>query len=374
MKVVIGLGNAGSQIVKLASQSKVFKKDDKFFTIDSVASTTLDDVCNVESIPIISDEKCGSGRDRERGYAMYKYHQIEKDSFKDMFAACAQSTSPIILVSSAAGGTGSGSIVGLAQDLIDAGCDVIPIIIAPSMDDPASYHMNTSDLFIDLSEIKDIDGVDPGIVSYSVFRNPSNSDYTNINKAVVRSIETILGYHYDDTDKDSIDDSDLAKLLGIKGRFISVYCEAPDIATLKKDITREVLSGYQPAWSAEDASHTTFVTAFSLTSMFASTDFDEVFSGIKERVGDEFERYLNIKESPDSEKCHATAVIAGLPTIKTKDVSGDFNEAGGMAEGIKRCNRPSFMDSSKKKTTADGKPFVSKKKTSVLDQFKGLRK
>jgi hypothetical protein len=85
---------------------------------------------------------------------------------------------------------------------------------------------------------------------------------------------------------------------------------------------------------------------------------------------------LNIKESSDSEKCYATAVIAGLPTIKTKDVSGDFNGAGGIADGIKRCNRPSFMDpNAHKKTTADGKPFVSKKKkTSVLDQFKGLHK
>jgi hypothetical protein len=208
-----------------------------------------------------------------------------------------------------------------------------------------------------------------------VFRNPPNSDYANINKAVVRSIETLLGYHYDATDKDSIDDSDLKRLLGVSGRLVSVYCEAPDIAALKKEVTRSVLSGFQPGWSAEDAKDITFVTAFSLTSMFASTDFDEVFSDIREHIGDEFERFLNIKETADTEKCYATVVIAGLPTIKTKDVSGAFNSAGSMADGVKKCNRPAFMDPTARrpKGADDSKPFVSKrKKKSVLDEFMGL--
>ena len=364
--VIIGLGNAGSQIVRLASESKCFNGD-KFFAIDSVATNvTMESIANLEVIPIISDEKSGSGRNRKRGLAMFRYH-MSLGTFDEMLDACEESPSPVILISSSSGGTGSGSIVGLAETLVrDREVKVIPIIISPAMEDPDSYHMNTSDLLIDLSQIKDVDDK-PGIVSYSIFRNPADPDYAPINKAVVKSIETILGYHYDETDKDSIDDSDLASILSIPGRFISVYCEAPDATTLKKEITRAVLSGYQPSWNAEDAQKTTFVTAFSLTSMFAAADFRDVFSDICEHLGHTIEQYKNVKETANNDKCYATAIIAGLPTIKIKEVEGEFKSAGTIADGVRKVVRPSFLGN---KSTDGAKPTPSKKKKkSILSEF-----
>ena len=368
--VIIGLGNAGSQIIRLASESK-FLEGEKFFAIDSVASNIdMDSVNNLNVIPIISDEKTGSGRNRRRGHAMYNYHK-SIGSFDKMLKACEDSKYPIILVSSSSGGTGSGAIIGLAKTLIeDMGLDVIPIIIAPAMEDPDSYHMNTSDLLIELADIYDEDD-EPGIKSYSIFRNPSTPNYTNINKAVVKSIETILGYHYDQTNMDSIDESDLATILGVPGRFISVYCEAPDITTLKRDITRAVLSGYQPAWNNQEAGDLTFVTAFSLSSMFAHDDFAEVFADIKERIGNNFEEFKNVADINSNETCYATAIIAGLPTIKIKEVDGEFKAAGTIADGIKKTVRPSFMGSKPKKPNSD-KPDDTKKKkkkSSILEQY-----
>lgn len=364
--VIIGLGNAGSQIVRLAAESKCFNGD-KFFAIDSVSSNiSMDDVTNLEVIPIISDEKSGSGRNRKRGLAMFRYH-MSIGTFNDMLEACDESSSPIILVSSSSGGTGSGSIVGLAEHLIkERELDVIPFIVSPAMEDPDSYHMNTSDLLIELSQITDVDEK-PGIRSYSIFRNPADPDYTSINKAVVRSIETVLGYHYDETDKDSIDDSDLATIMKVPGRFISVYCEAPDTKTLKKEITRAVLSGYQPSWTAEDAKNTTFLTAFSLTSMFAAADFRDVFSDICEHLGHTIEQYKNVKETSNADKCYATAIIAGLPTIKIKEVDGEFKSAGTIADGVRKVVRPSFLGN---KSSDGAKPTPSKrKKKSILSEF-----
>ena len=334
--VIIGLGNTGTQIVKLAAQSKACHGD-KFFVIDSVsASVDMDNINNFNVIPIVTEEKTGSGRNRKKGRAMYNYHKT-LGHFDELYEACEDLKNPVILVSSSSGGTGSGSIVGLAKDLIEQEVDVIPIIIGPAMEDPDSYHMNTSDLLIELSEITDVDGK-PGIRSYSIFRNPANSDYTGVNKAVVRAIETILGYHYDATDKDSIDDSDLGTLHKTKGRFIAVYCEAQDIPTLKKDITRAVMSGYQPAWTTDDAKNITFTVGYSLSSMFAAV----------------------------TEKCCASAIIAGLPTVKVKEVSGNFNTAGSIADGVKRCSRPSEDDPVK----GDAKPVPSKrKKKSILADF-----
>ena len=365
--VIIGLGNAGTQIVKLAAQSKVFNGD-KFFVIDSVmAGLDMDNINNFDVIPIVTEDKCGSGRNRKKGRAMYNYHKSLGD-FDNLFEACDDLKNPVILVSSSSGGTGSGSIVGLIKDLVEQEVEVIPIIVGPAMEDPDSYHMNTSDLLLELADIKDVDD-EPGVKSYSIFRNPANSDYSGINKAVVRAIETILGYHYDSTDKDSIDDSDLSRLHETNGRFIAVYCEAQDIPSLKKEITRAVMSGYQPAWTAQDAKNITFTVGYSLSSMFAAVDIDEVFSDIDSHLGHIHDKFKNIKNTTNTEKCTATAIIAGLPTVKVKEVSGDFNTAGSIADGVKRCSRSASNDPSKKKDES-GKPFVSKKKKkSILSEF-----
>lgn len=348
MSVIIGLGNAGTQIVRLASQSKLLEHEE-FYSIDSVVSSVnMGNVGMVKSIPIISDEKSGSGRNRDRGRAMFEFHK-KQDKFASMLEACKNSKDFVIAISSSSGGTGSGAIVGLCDYLIKNNVPVIPIIIFPAQSDPSAYHLNTNDLIYELGEITTAGG-EPGIVPYSIFVNPPSTDYTNINRAVVRSIETILGYHYDPTDMDSIDDSDLATLFQVPGRFISVYCEAHDAETLRREITKAILSGYQPGWSLESVEANTFFAALSISSAFPSSDFNEVFADIIPRLGKNYDTYKNIAVV-DNNICYATAIIAGLPTVKTKDVADDFSTVGGISEGLKKSQRPSFM--SKKKAVIE---------------------
>lgn len=339
MSVIVGLGNAGTQIVKLAAQSKLLEGEE-FYSIDSVASSvSMTDVGKIKTIPIISDSKSGSGRDRERGRAMFEFHK-SKNEFEGLLEACKKSDDFVIAISSAAGGTGSGAIVGLCDYLISNGVPVIPFIIYPASEDPSAYHLNTNDLVVELGDIKV--GDDPGINAYSVFVNPPSTEYTNVNKAVVRSLETILGKHYDRTDLDSIDDSDLQQLLRMPGRFVSVYCEARDTDTLKKEITKAVLCGYQPSWTAESAEDNTYMAAMSLSSAFASSDFDEVFEDITVRLGKHYDKYKNVAII-EGDICYATVIVSGLPNVKTKNVADDFNLAGGISDGMKKSQRPSFM-------------------------------
>ena len=339
MGVIIGLGNAGTQIVRLAAESRHLA-DEQFFSIDSVASSvTMKDVSSITSIPIISDSKSGSGRNRERGRAMFDFH-CKKNEFDAMVKACKDSKEFVIAVSSSSGGTGSGAIVGLCDLLIKNGIMVIPIIICPSEDDPSAYHLNTNDLFVELGDV--------GIGPYCIFKNPHTSDYSNINKAVVRAIEVIRRVYYDETEGDSIDVMDLQNLFEMPGRFIAAYAEAKDVTTLKKEITRAVLSGYQPGWSTDSANEHTYMAAFSLSSVFAKSDYDDVFSEIEPRLGSQFDVFKNIAPI-EGDICYASAIITGLPTVKTKDVADDFNLAGGISDGMKRSKRPSFM--SKKKAT-----------------------
>lgn len=345
--MIIGLGNCGTQIVKAASNSSLLKGT-RMYCIDSqAASVDLNMVGNVTMIPIISDEKAGSGRNRERGAAMYKFHE-DNGAFEEMYGVAKEVKSPVIVITSAAGGTGSGSTVPLCEALISKGIHVIPIIVCPSMVDPDAYHLNTNDLMIELAEV--------GIETYSIFRNSGiDADYTQVNKEVVELIEIIFGKRYDKTTLDSIDDSDMDVVLSTPGRFIAVSVSAPDVKTLKRDLVRKVFSGFQPAWNDEESDNNTFMKAYSLTSMFAEQDFKEVFEEIDCRIKHMFDEFRNIVNSDNCGVAQATVVIAGLPRAEIKMIDTEFKGATGIAEGMTRSKRPSFVNRKKASVTQEQK-------------------
>ena len=351
---IIGLGNAGSQIVREIANNADFHNV-KLYAIDSVASNVdIKTSIDIDYICTISDESQGSGRDRERGAAMYCMHESKGD-FDQMYLNAMEAKSPVIVISSAAGGTGSGSIVPLCKKLVEDDIDVIPIIIYPNDADPTAYHLNATDLLIELGEIN--------VSTYSIFVNPANTvDYTNINHEVVDLIEIILGMKYKYTKSDSIDDSDLNSILAVPGRFIAFSAKAPDAAHMKKELTRKLYSGYQPAWSDKEANTYTFVKAFSLVSMFATTDYDEVFSDIRSRIPNALDEYKNAVNDNNDGTMEATVIVAGLPRHNVKIIDSKFNEVDGIADGMKRSTRPKFMNRKKKTFTKSDAPTDNKEK------------
>lgn len=374
--ICIGLGNAGSMIIKALSEAPSMN-DVSLYAIDSqTAHVTLDGLSKINYISIISDDKNGSGRDRERGCAMFEYHD-ENGAFDKMFEDCNDASDPIIVISSAAGGTGSGSIVPLCRKLIEHGRQVIPYIICPSLDDPEAFHLNTNDLLYELNELKE------GIKSYSIFRNVKNSmNYTQINKEIVESIEIILGKKYNITNADSIDESDLDRILLTPGRFIALNVESSDIESLNKETIRKIFTGHQPAWTPEEATNHTFVTAFSLTSLFANDDYDKAFHDVNERIINCFDNYRNVCNNDNNGKCSATMIIAGLPAPEVKLFNNDFKVANSIGEGVVKSKRPQFMTKNNNKKSFASKPtntFVSKKPSvdnniDVDDYFVNVKK
>jgi hypothetical protein len=360
--LIIGLGNTGTNIVKAISQSTLLE-DVKLYSIDSVAaSVDLSSIDRINVIPIISDEKSGSGRNRDRGRAMFEFHESQ-GAFKGLYAVAKQAKTPVLVITSGAGGTGSGATVPLCKSLKAQGIQVIPIIIAPNKKDPAAFHLNTNDLYIDLGEI--------GIETYSIFENRrGDADYGPVNQEVVNFVEVIFGKKYDATELDSIDDSDLDVILNTPGRLIAVQAEANKIQTLQKEITMKVFSGFQPVWKSEEVGVNTLMTAFSLKSMFADEDFGDVFAGIRERIDppkkDEdsvvYDEYRNIVKDDNDGMASATLIIAGLPRSEIKIIDTEYKEATSLGDNIKRSRRPSFMN--KKKASVidtesemiDGKP------------------
>ena len=355
----IGLGNTGTMIVKAIMQSKLLNKV-KLYAIDSVTTAADTDFVNrVSVIPIQSDEKQGSGRNRERGAEMFKMHEDAGD-FAIMYQDAIDAKSPVLVITSSAGGTGSGSAAPLCEALVKRGVQVIPIIITPDLSEPDAYHLNTNDLFAELAAIEDLEG-EPGVPSYTIFQNPKDSvNYDPINQDVVNLIEIILGVRNEYTTRDSIDDSDLDTILKTPGRFVATSAIATNPDQLRKLIRAKVFSSYQPAWSEEEIKPLTLMTGYSLKSMFAETDFDTVFEDIRKRIVHRYDEYRNVVNSDNQGQCEATVIIAGLPRPAIKNIEAEYNMANDLGAGIKKSTRPSFLN--KKKTTI-GKPFTVAKET-----------
>lgn len=349
----IGLGNTGMQIIKAIMKAPLLNKVN-LYAIDSVTAAVDTEVASrVKIIPIQSDEKAGSGRNRERGAEMYRIHE-QMDEFAEMYQAAIDAKSPVLIITSSSGGTGSGCAAPLCKALVKRGVQVIPIIITPDLAEPDAYHLNTNDLFAELAAIETPDG-ESGVPSYTIFQNPKDTvNYDPVNQDVVNLIEIILGVRNDYTTRDSIDDSDLDTILQTPGRFIatSAIAKTPDM--LKKLITSKVFSSYQPAWSEEDIKPLTLMTGYSLKSMYAETDFDTVFEDIRKRIVHRYDEYRNVVNSDNEGQCEATVIIAGLPRPAIKNIDMEYNMANDLGAGIKKSTRPSFLN---RKKAVSGKPF-----------------
>ena len=112
------------------------------------------------------------------------------------------------------------------------------------------------------------------------------------------------------------------------------------------------MTGFQPAFTPEEAEKCTFVTAFSLESTFAQQDFKEVFEDINSRIKNVYDEYRNIVVTNTAGDSYATAIIAGLPTVKTKSINSEFLEANTIGTGKKKNQRPSFISKRKATITA----------------------
>lgn len=339
--VIIGLGNCGCQIVKTIATCPAFNEFE-LFAIDSVTThVTMDTIARIKYISIQSDDKQGSGRSRERGAEMFKFHNSNKD-FDDIYRTCQTAKSPVIVITSSAGGTGSGSTPCICHELISRGVYVIPVIISPNKDDPDAFHLNSNDLFVELDNLKDTYG-DQGIKAYSVFENKrGDADYSYVNNEVINMLSIIFGKKYDITDKDSIDDSDLDTILNVPGRFISISATGTSVELLKREIFNKLFNGYQPVFTDEDTKGT-IVTAFGLKSSYADKDFKNVFEEVNKRLTHTFDEYRNIVNDDNGGVMEASIIITGLNKPTTKEIVSEYNLAQSMSVGIQKSNRPGFM-------------------------------
>ena len=338
--MIICLGGAGNNCAQEIMLSPALQDVD-LYAIDSVTSNVdLDNMGRVNFISIQSDESSGSGRDRGRSQAMYEFHE-ENGDFEELYMAAEEAKTPVIIITSSAGGTGSGACVPLCKALIDREVKVIPIIICPNKKDPMAFHLNTNDLLMELGELD--------IKTYAIFENfRSGADYAITNGEIIEFIEIILGKRYNKTSLDSIDDSDLNNIVSWPGRLMAFTVEGVSVDDTSREVIRKAYNGSQPSWG-DKINDSTIVTAFSLKSMFADKDHDAVFKELRERFDPSkvFDEYKNIVVDNNGGKMTATVIIAGLPSPETKEIDTEFVETAGLGNGRKKSRRPSFISGKK---------------------------
>lgn len=339
--MIICLGGAGNNCAREIITTESLKHNVDVYAIDSVTSNVdMDSMSAIKFISLVSDENEGSGRNRARSQAMYEFHEANGD-FDELYNAAAEAKAPVIVITSAAGGTGSGSCVPLCKALIERNVKVIPIIICPNKNDPMAFHLNTNDLLIELGDLD--------VRTYSVFENyKPGADYAATNKEIVTFIEIILGKRYTKTSLDSIDDSDLNNIIEWPGRIMAFVAEGTSVESTSREIIRKAYSSSQPGWG-DKINDGTIMTAFSLKSMFANTDHDLVFAELRSRfdANNVFDEYRNIVVDDNDGKMTATVIIAGLPSPQTKDVDTEFKQTSGLGDGRKKSHRPSFIAAKK---------------------------
>lgn len=332
-KIVIGLGNTGSVIVRELAKKNI--DNVSLFAIDSqVKHVAIDNVSRVRYIPIIADDNVGSGRDRERGKAMFEYN-VEEGKIDELFSIC-KSVDTIFIVSSAAGGTGSGSCPALCEELFTRCNDdvkIIPIIVCPNMKDPDAYHYNTNDLMVELK--------DANVGPYVIFRNPDSSDYEKVNKEIVDAIDVMLGNKYEHTDNDSIDASDLNTVLSTNGRIVALSVTGDTVDEVRKKLLKEIVSAHQPSWDASQAGYG--VAAFSMKSINAGEDSKLIETDILPKLSHCSDIYKNIVINDNNGKVDVTLIVAGLPPVELKQVETDYTETAGIGENLKKSERPKVM-------------------------------
>lgn len=332
-KIVIGLGNTGTVIVRELAKKNI--NNVKLFAIDSqVKHVSIDNVSKVKYIPIVADDNVGSGRDRDRGRAMFEYN-LEEHNMDELFDMC-QKTDTIFVVSSAAGGTGSGSCPKLCEALFDRlneDVKIIPIIVCPNMKDPDAYHYNTNDLMIDLKNVQ--------IGPYVIFRNPDSSDYEKINAEIVSAIDVLLGNRYEITDNDEIDASDLNNVLSVNGRIIALSISADSVDEARKKLMKEIVSSYQPAWDPSQIGYG--VAAFSMKSINAGEDSKLIEDDIRSKLEHCSDIYKNIVINDNNGKVDITLIVAGLPPVEMKTIETDYTETVGIADNLSKMERPKVM-------------------------------
>ena len=213
---VIGVGNAGNQTIAYGHREGM-----NVFAVNS-SMRDLSDAIMDESIPsfIVGREARGSGKNIQKGVALFKENGRELFNLKDFMDNC-QAADVIVVVSATGGGTGpsvSPEICRILQAMFDKKI-IIYHGITPKNSDSNIAFSNTTYC---LNEIKKLN-IPYMLTDLEKFANDSNDvAFIKADKHVIQCIKAVSGNYLTMSSSQMIDENDLKSIISEPG-YLGVY-------------------------------------------------------------------------------------------------------------------------------------------------------
>lgn len=220
--VLIGLGNAGSQVCNAAS-----KKYDELFDCIYINSSDADLAMVSAEAPNLkfkigdrSDVE-GSGKNRTK-IKEYLLADIDKILSNEEFQSCLSEKKYAFIITSAAGGTGSGSAPVLMEVLRQMYLDTnfILVGILPTLKSSLMEQGNALEF---LTELYDVLGDN---TTYMIYDNDTTTEMSPtqglvaVNENIVEDIRILTGVDNFATPYESIDEADMESIITTPGRLL----------------------------------------------------------------------------------------------------------------------------------------------------------
>lgn len=221
--VIIGVGNCGSQVALLAE-----KKYDELFDCIYI-NTSKSDLAMVKTESDLkfkiggTEDVEGSGKNRTK-MKEYLKKDIVSILSNEKFQECVSYKKYCVIVTSAAGGTGSGASPILLDILRSTFPDTNFILVAvlPQISASLMEHGNSLEF---TNELYDVLGND---VTYMIYDNESTSNLPPtkalevVNANIVEDLKVLTGVDNYPTPFESIDEADMESIITTPGRLVVV--------------------------------------------------------------------------------------------------------------------------------------------------------
>lgn len=321
---IIGVGNCGSQIALLAEKlySPLF---DCVYINTSEADLSMVQCATEElKFKIGDDEVEGSAKNRSK---MKEYLQENFASIigNDNFQQAIADKQYCFIISSTAGGTGSGSAPILTEFMSQMFPDTEFVLVAvlPQLGASLMEQGNTAEYLKELYEVLDKD------ITYMIYDNetvanmPATKALEALNREVVEDIRVLTGVDSYATPFESIDDADMASIVGTPGRLMVVRLKSGLSAKAMEDadLDEMIIKAIKHSKHAE-TDRNKQVTRWGLITYFTDAVNDlycPTLSKLQDFIGTPVERFNHNAINPGREDQNFLYLIAsGLSPINDR--------------------------------------------------------
>ena len=219
---VIGIGNCGNQIAKLAMS----EADCGVLCVNTSENdlATLPESIREEFSILVGDAE-GSGKNRDEAKKFLK-GAVTKIVSSDKFIEFMDGKDVVIVASSTGGGTGSG-MAPMFSSIIRQGFKnadgsekcIIMLGVLPKLEEGYSTQVNTKDYLRELYEVLEDQ-------TYMLYDNDRYKDryaadcLTLVNQAIIEDIKVLQCKYNNPTPYDSIDEKDMKMIISTPGRIV----------------------------------------------------------------------------------------------------------------------------------------------------------